>query len=364
MVSFAKASSVLFLASALSAHVASGHRLPEDFDAEKFAVKLKQLRAEQRTKVGMPNGGNGGGTGSKAAGTTAETFLDDHEFVPAVRGQDDRGPCPFINVMANHGFINRNGRNIPVFNIPALAPILFDFPEEMFTRPANQAIFDGQVEITSSGEALLDIVRLWDRPGEERDISQVFPNPGIIITEKFEVNLDDPNAEFPDNQDAFIDFRYTVDHELLQQLVATSADGVTITQENHNQHLHHRLQESLSGDEFFRFSEDDAIITANQYVLPCIILGEDVEDFSFCPLSSIEGLWNDFRFPEGFAPRSVVFGDAFDPAHYMHLFTVFAETNLHDIEVALEEEKALKRSSKLRGAEAKVARGAAAKVAA
>jgi hypothetical protein len=96
------------------------------------------------------------------------------------------------------------------------------------------------------------------------------------------------------------------------------------------------------------------MIAANQYVLPCIILGEDVEDFSFCPKANIERLWREFRFPDGYAPRSVVFGDEFDPEHYMQMFEVFAEINLSDIRLALEEERARKRASELRGAEAKV----------
>ena len=66
-------------------------------------------------------------------------------------------------------------------------------------------------------------------------------------------------------------------------------------------------------DVFFRFSEDDRDIASTQYVLPCIILGEDVEDFSFCPKASIEALWREFHFIDGFAPHLVIFGDAFDP---------------------------------------------------
>lgn len=360
MVSYNKASFILFVALSIGANVASAHKLPKGFEIEKFPAKLKKLRLGSSAtarqgkamKAPAPENPAGRATGPEAAAA----FLDGNEFI-APGENDSRGPCPFINVMANHGYINRSGLRVPVFNIPALAPVLFDFPEEMFTRPANQAIFDGQVDVQENGEALLDLVRLWDRPGEERDISQVFPNPGIIIIEKFEVkDLDDPNLEFPnDNTEMFVDFRYNVDEKLLQQLLTLSEDGVTMTQEQHTQHLHHRLQESLAHDEFFRLSEDDIMISATQYVLPCIILGEDVEDFSFCPKASIEALWREFRFVDGFAPRSVRFGDAFDPVHYQHLFSEFMATNLHAIEEVLEEEgQDNKKASGLRAAMAKI----------
>ncbi len=95
-------------------------------------------------------------------------------------------------------------------------------------------------------------------------------------------------------------------------------------------------------------SEDDIMIASTQYALPCAILGEDVEDFSFCPASSIEGLWREFRFPEGFAPRSVRFGDAFDPVHYQDAFSEFMEANEKDIKKAIEEEMERKKAERER----------------
>jgi len=316
MVSYGKPSTILFIASAISARVASAHRIPDDFDSEKFAAELKELRVS-------------------AGQVTPENFLDGNEFI-APSGKDSRGPCPFINVMANHGYINRSGRNVPVFDIPALGPVLFDFPKTMFTRPANQAIFDGQVDVGSMGDLLLDLERLWDRPGEERDISQVFPNPGVALRTEF-LTLP-PDSEFPqENVEGFVDFRYTVDDGLLFELLSLSEDGETMTQEQHNTHLHNRLEDSLANDEFFRLSPDDMEVAATQYVLPCIILGTGVDDFSFCDRSAIEGLWRQFRLPDDFAPRSVRFGDAFDMTAYTTAFSGFMEDNIHDIEVILEE---------------------------
>merc|ERR1712087_890545 len=76
-------------------------------------------------------------------------------------------------------------------------------------------------------------------------------------------------------------------------------------------------QPHRSASSYFRFSEEDTHVTSNQFIFPTFILGEDAKDFTIVPAGHIEGLWRDFRFPEGYAPRSVRHGDAFDPECYM-----------------------------------------------
>merc|ERR1712013_42056 len=262
--------------------------------------------------------------------------LDGHEF----RGQrpgDSRGPCPFINVMANHGFINRNGVDTVAFNIPLLAEILFDLPKTDFDPVVNLAVFDGQAIPNEDGEVLMDIERLWDRPGEERDLSQIFPNPGIKFTHENMFGIP-PSGQFPVGGDVqFLDFRYTINEGQLQDLLArTTADGM-LTVGIHNEFLMDRLEDSLQGvdkdvdpltcegsdceedfaSSYFRFSEEDTHVTSNQFIFPTFILGEDAEDFTFVPAGHIEGLWRDFRFPEGYAPRSVRHQEDFSMECYL-----------------------------------------------
>ncbi len=100
----------------------------------------------------------------------------------------------------------------------------------------------------------------------------------------------------------------------------TCADSVLPCSENH----------------FFLLSEESQEVAAGQYTLPVLILGEDVADFSFAPASNIEGLWRFFRFPEGYAPRSVRFGDAFDPIEYERFRQENNEHNLEVVHEALE----------------------------
>ena len=256
MVSLSKASFILFAASSISSHVASAHKMPKDFDAADFAIKLKKFRADAKTKeaktkasgrVRLTQGKSMKGSDSRIGnpepgGTTPETFLDGHEFIPP-QANDSRGPCPIINCMANHGFINRSGQEVPAFEIAVLAMTLFDLPDTMFPPVVNMAIFDGQVEVQEDGSALLDIERLWNRPGEERDISMVFPNPGLNFNEE---NLHIPVSEGfePQNVETFIQFRYEVDADLLKQLTDRSSFG-RLTIEDHQEHLRRRILDSL-----------------------------------------------------------------------------------------------------------------------
>mmetsp|Transcript_20353 Transcript_20353/g.30816 ORF Transcript_20353/g.30816 Transcript_20353/m.30816 type:complete len:268 (+) Transcript_20353:120-923(+) len=267
MVSLSKASSILFAASSISSHVANAHLMPKDFDAAEFAVRLKKFRADAKIKEAK-NKANGkvrltqgkasdaksaGATAPASAdasrignpepgGTTPETFLDGHEFIPP-QEEDSRGPCPFINCMANHGFINRSGQDVPAFILAELATTLFDLPPTMFLPVVNMAIFAGQVIVAENGETTLDIERLWSRPGEERDASQVFPNPLRVLTEEM-LAIPESEGFEPSNEETFTNFRYTVDEDLLQKLLARSTDGV-LTIRDHQEHLKDRIRDSM-----------------------------------------------------------------------------------------------------------------------
>jgi len=327
MVSLSKASSILFAASSISSHVANAHLMPKDFDAAEFAVRLKKFRADAKIKeatnkaIGKVRGAQVKATSEQSrignpepGGTTPETFLDGHEFIPPQEG-DSRGPCPYINCMANHGFINRSGQDVPAFDIPILAMTLFDLPDTMFPPVVNMAIFDGQVDVLEDGQVLLDIERLWNRPGEERDVSQVFPNPGLNFNE-FNLNITVEDGFAPNNEETFINFRYEVDRDLLKQLTDRSSFG-RLTIFDHQQHLRTRILDSLDPngplhDIFFVFSEESMAVAANQYLFPVMLLGDMVDDFSSIELDVIEDFWTQFRLPEGFAPRSIRFPDTFD----------------------------------------------------
>lgn len=324
---------------------------------KKFAVELKKFRADAKAKeakakssekVRLTQGKSmksddtttlptpaGGLDPSRignpnAGGSTAATFLDGHEFIAPMEG-DSRGPCPYINCMANHGFINRSGQDVPAFILAELAQTLFDFPNTMFLPVVNMSIFAGQVIVAANGETTLDIERLWSRPGEERDASMVFPNPGRALTSEV-LNIPESEGFEPFNDETFIDFRYTVDEDLLQKLLARSTNGV-LTIQDHQDHLKERIYDSIITDEFFNFSEESMAVAANQYLFPVMLMGDQLDDFTSLSTDIIETFWREFRFPDGFAPRSIRFGDDFDVDAFN---TVRAEWQARNIEIAEE----------------------------
>jgi len=76
--------------------------------------------------------------------------------------------------------------------------------------------------------------------------------------------------------------------------------------------LHCSIPSSPRHDMFFVFSEESMAVAANQYLFPVMLLGEDATDFTTIEMRVVEDLWTQFRFQEGFAPRSVRHPDTFD----------------------------------------------------
>ncbi|KAI0427933.1 Chloroperoxidase [Xylaria sp. FL1042] len=83
------------------------------------------------------------------AGQTLRDLEADHPWIPAGEG-DFRGPCPMMNTLANHGFLQRDGRNITRENAvnalkeglnfnPTLANIMFD--QAIIANPEPNATY-------------------------------------------------------------------------------------------------------------------------------------------------------------------------------------------------------------------------------
>ena len=222
MTAHSKALSIFIFISSISSHAASAHRIiPKDFDMEKFGVELKEIRVN----------------------SDGDDFLEGHEFI-APGPDDDRSPCPFINIMANHGFINRNGRDIPVFDIAQLATHMYDLPAEGFNPIINAAIYAGQAINQENGETLLDLEKLWLRPGEERDASMVFPNPGMAWPKDVLTSFDVPINTELNNDVTFEQFRRTIDENLLEILLSRNPGSDVLNMDNMYSHLYDRIVDS------------------------------------------------------------------------------------------------------------------------
>lgn len=95
----------------------------------------------------------------------------DHPFQEP-RPTDLRGPCPGINALANHGFIDRSGLSIPVNHLRDQLSRVYNVDSDFLdTVPIQGAIDNGLVNTQSDGTVTLDLNRLSDAKVMEHDAS-------------------------------------------------------------------------------------------------------------------------------------------------------------------------------------------------
>ena len=87
---------------------------------------------------------------------------------------DQRGPCPFINTLANHGIVNRNGTFIDLFDMAARLEAVYNVAEEFLHHgPVQLAIDCNQTYLDANGIVRLDLEALFDDRCEEHEASMV-----------------------------------------------------------------------------------------------------------------------------------------------------------------------------------------------
>jgi len=253
-------------------------------------------------------------------------FLDGLDYQAPGPG-DVRSPCPFLNVLANHGLVNRSGKDINVFELAAMS-VFYDvggpvgsFGIGAFMGAANVTIPDGKSRITEDGPRI-DLDALWDRPGEERDASMVFVNPGMAIP-----SLDDgtfpvtdelmadrgPNSANGDpntarrplpngNRGRFLEMTQTVNEDLLESLLSRNPGSDYLMFEDFLEAGRERIIQSRLHDSFFRFSDFDVTTATGQYWFP-LILSDKMDIRDGVPKEFVRMLWVENRLPDNFMPR-------------------------------------------------------------
>jgi hypothetical protein len=87
---------------------------------------------------------------------------------------DQRGPCPFINTLANHGIINHNGTFIDLFDMAVRLEAVYNVAVEFLDHgPVQLAIDCNQTYEDENGIIRLDLERLFDDRCEEHEASMV-----------------------------------------------------------------------------------------------------------------------------------------------------------------------------------------------
>lgn len=107
-----------------------------------------------------------------ATATPDRFYEPDNPWIAPGEG-DVRSPCPFVNTMANHGFINRNGRNVDLFEMIQRMEDIFDFSIEFVNQVGDNIVDFGLTTTDSEGIERLDIDALFDPDAEEHEASLV-----------------------------------------------------------------------------------------------------------------------------------------------------------------------------------------------
>jgi len=85
---------------------------------------------------------------------------------------DQRSPCPFVNALSNHGFLNRNGTFVDLLDMADKMELIYNV-DAGFLRdgPIQLAIDCNQTYEDESGNIRIDIDRLFDDNCEEHEAS-------------------------------------------------------------------------------------------------------------------------------------------------------------------------------------------------
>lgn len=223
----------------------------------------------------------------------------ENEYIPSAL-LEERGPCPGLNTLANHGFINRDGKNITgtdmsaaIEEVYALANANSDFVIEGFVDLGLAA------GLTEDGDAIFNLFDLYPHNVGEHDASLV-------------------------RHDEFFGEFAQFDEQLFEELAALSSDGVTITFRELAQHQANRIVDSRRRNpEVDLFSDDDdepddmpvpssaleeifdvdgrvGVLAAE--ALFCFLFGQD-DDLQSASITDLFSFLGPNRIPEGWTTR-------------------------------------------------------------
>lgn len=225
----------------------------------------------------------------------------DHEYIPSTL-LEERGPCPGLNTLANHGFVNRDGKNITgtdmvaaIDEVYGLDPTITDTILDGFVR---QGLAAGA---TADGDPLINLFDLYPHNLGEHDSSLV-------------------------RQDEYFGTFAQFDEVLFEELAGLSLDGETITVHELAQHQTNRIVDSrLRNPEFDIFSDDDegaspprpgaisTIINVDARVLVmtgeamfCFLFGQD-DDLQSVSIPNLFSFLGPNRIPEGWTTTGTMY---------------------------------------------------------
>jgi len=102
---------------------------------------------------------------------------------------DQRSPCPFVNALSNHGFLNRNGTSVDLFDMADKMELVFNLDAGfLHDGPIQLAIDCNQTYEDENGVIRIDLDRLFDDNCEEHEASMVRPDSYFGFNKSREVD--------------------------------------------------------------------------------------------------------------------------------------------------------------------------------
>jgi hypothetical protein len=188
---------------------------------------------------------------------------------------DHRSPCPAINMLANHGFVNRNGQDIPAQDLAQSLDDAFGFSFDsnmVLLEAANQAL---SFEVTSDNVTLIDLEQFYFI---EHDASLV-------------------------RVDSFFDPLAPFDQDLFQQWVAlASGQNGTITRQDTIDHRTNVVFNSrrTNPEVFFDLTFGVRLIAGESFFI--FLFGKDPE-LELISVEDLRSAMEENRIPDGFMTR-------------------------------------------------------------
>jgi len=216
-------------------------------------------------------------------------------------GPDDvRAPCTFMNTMANHGYFPRDGRGIT-----------FAMMEEQFLKAMS---------LSPEMTAILALASLTTRGNETQttlfDIKSSFGTrmPGEVNDHGIPyINLDDLDYHGGIEHDASLvrldtyeGDNHSINPELLEQFLNSTADGEYFTQEDIAAYRKMRFQLQKRINPTFTFGPKEEAIAFGEVGLVVGLFGQPLHDFRV-PLPFMRSLFALQKLPieEGWVKRSL-----------------------------------------------------------
>lgn len=233
----------------------------------------------------------GGNTTTPAASARAleddykeHPYFPDNPFLPP-SADDERSPCPGLNTAANHGFINRSGRDIPLEDIRNLGESVYPVTREFLNVPINAAIENGLFDLQEDG------------------VTQTLTLSRLLGVMEHDASLV--------RQDVFFDPANELDLDLVEKLVG-GKDSITF--DDMLEFQTDRLLDSLERNPEASFSEDAIFAMAEQATF-VLHLGQEPD--LCCVKSDVVREWlvdnrlhESYRLDPDFPPVELVTDDA------------------------------------------------------